>query len=173
MVVCGVGEEKKGAGPMPPPASSLADWACGCCGVWGQAAFKHLQLVVFGKVHDEIPGHGFGVAQVGVHDDDFHTIHDGGNAPGGIRDVAANGDPATARAKLAHDAGQTLCPVAGAERAPTPGNTLDEHLLGGGSDGHGVAAVLRSVPRVEGGGCCGLATPPGEAAFQMPVLYLI
>lgn len=177
--MCGGKREgkRKETSDRQPAASGLA--GCACLGglIRQRAAFGHLQLVVLGKVYDEVPGHGFSVAQVGVHDDDLDAVHDGGHAPRGIRDVTAQGGLGAAGAELAHDTGQALGPVAGAKGAATPSDALDEHLLGGGCDGHGrcaAAVVLRSVPRVEGGGCCcGLPTPPGEAAFQMLVLYLI
>jgi hypothetical protein len=48
----------------------------------GRRAMVHLQFVVFGKVHHEIPGHHVVGTQVVVDDDASHTIGTAGYAPG-------------------------------------------------------------------------------------------
>jgi len=73
-------------------------------------AGQDLQIVIFGEIHAEVPGHNFIVAQVGVEYYAAHTVQRGGHTPGRIAQMAAR--LRTARAKLAHHTRQALRPVA-------------------------------------------------------------
>ena len=94
-----------------------------------QTSFHHLQVVVAGEVHHEVPGHGVFVAQVGVDDDALIAVQHIGHTPRGIAQVAAG--CCAARAELAHHARQTLGPIAGAKRASFMGDTQNKNFFGG------------------------------------------
>ena len=72
------------------------------------------------------------VAQILMNHHAFDIAHGGGNAPGGIGQMAARAH--AARAELAHDPCQPLRPVAGAEGSAILGDPLDEDFFGGIGD---------------------------------------
>ena len=87
-----------------------------CC--W-RYAHRDLKVVVFGKVHAEVPRHNVVIAQVGVNHDATHVVERCWYAPGGVTQMAAR--LGATGAKLAHHAGQPLGPVAGSEGSPGSG----------------------------------------------------
>jgi len=99
-----------------------------CSADRGRLRRHDFQLVVSGKVHDELPSHGLGFSQVRVDDDAFHTVNRIGNTPRGIAEVTAH--LGTPRAELAHDAGQTLGPIARSKGFAIQANAMDKDFLG-------------------------------------------
>ena len=93
----------------------------------GRRAVVHLQLVVFGKVHHEVPGHHIVGPQVIVDDDASHTFGTGRHTPRRVREVASV--VSLVWAELTHDPGQALCPIAGAKRTTAGGHAHDVGLF--------------------------------------------
>ena len=122
-----------------------------------QAGLEGLQVVVFGEIEAEIPGHGLGLAQVAVHDNAFHAVDGGRHAPGRVAQVAA-GLRATGP-KRTHDPGQPLGPIAGAERLAVLGDSLDEDFLGAGRNHRVDVFFVR--------GRCGIAACCGAQVFYL------
>lgn len=89
-----------------------------------------LQVVVIGKIHTKIPGHDIVVTQGVVDDDALHVANRCRHTPGRIGDMATR--TPSARTELAHDAGQPLRPIAGAEGFALLGHTQDVEFFGGG-----------------------------------------
>ncbi len=103
--------------------------AAGGWWVGQQASLGHLQIVVAGKVHDKVPRHWLVAVQGAIHNHALDAVDDGGHAPRRVAQVAPG--LAAAGAKLAHDTGKALCPVAGAKSFAVVGDALNENLLGG------------------------------------------
>ena len=88
-----------------------------------------LQVVVLREINAKIPGHHVVLAQGMVHDDALHIADQRWHAPGRIGNVATRAR--TARAKLAHDTGQTLGPVTGPKGLSQLGHTQDVEFFCG------------------------------------------
>ena len=52
-----------------------------------QAGLGHLQIIVFGEIDGEIPGHGLDLAQLRIDDHALDPIDHRGNAPGRVGQV--------------------------------------------------------------------------------------
>lgn len=94
-----------------------------------QTGFSHLKAIVSGKVHHEIPGHDIVFAQFMVDDHALDPSQCGGNAPGGVTQVAAR--RGAAGTKRAHDPCQSLGPITGPEWLAVLGDALDKNFFGG------------------------------------------
>ena len=93
-----------------------------------QWPLNRLQPIVAGEIHHEIPGHGFGIAQVFVNHHALGPAPDIGQAPGRIAD---GGDPnRSARTETADHPSKALSPIAGTEIASILGLTQDQHFSG-------------------------------------------
>ena len=80
---------------------------------------RHLKFVVDGEIHAEIPRHDIVVMQISIDDDASHAVDAGRNAPRRVAKMATRLRPAWA--ELAHDASQTLGPIAWTKGAPALG----------------------------------------------------
>jgi len=49
---------------------------------WQQASLRHLQVVVFGKVHEEVPSHRLVATQIRMNHHTLDVAYRLGNAPG-------------------------------------------------------------------------------------------
>lgn len=116
-------------------------------------AFAGLQIVVAGKIEAEVPGHDIVLTQVRMDDDALGIANAGRDTPGRIAQMAAR--LRAARPELAHDAGQPLGPVTGAEcpalvRQAQDINFFGEggsHVLGMGRYGGGMRQVCIPADR--------------------------
>lgn len=71
---------------------------------------RHLKFVVDGEIHAEVPRHDIVVMQIPIDDDTSHAVDTGRDTPRRVAKVATRlGPPWT---ELAHDASQTLGPIA-------------------------------------------------------------
>ena len=71
---------------------------------------RHLKFIVKGKIHAEVPRHDIIVMQLAINDDATHAVDTGWNAPRRVAKMATRLGPTWT--ELAHDAGQTLSPIA-------------------------------------------------------------
>jgi len=79
----------------------------------------HLKFVVDGEIHAEVPRHDIVVMQISIDDDASHAANTGRHAPRRVAKMATRLRPAWA--ELAHDASQTLGPIAWTKGAPALG----------------------------------------------------
>ena len=92
------------------------------------------------KTYENVPVITLMALQGAVDHHALDAIERGGNAPGGIAEVAARAG--AARPKAAHHPGQTLGPVTGAEGFSAERDALDEDFFAGRGD-HRVEGRVR------------------------------
>jgi hypothetical protein len=92
-----------------------------------KAGVDYLQVIVLGKIDDEMISKRFKFAQLLIHDDRLYPGQYGGTDIGGIAQVRI-GSAGAFGTEAGHDAAQAFSPVAGTKLSAIAGDALYEEL---------------------------------------------